>query len=113
MQKNKRCITNTFVKATRKERPSSAINIRNLSKNLSFKRTKITGGYKIATSIDNIVKKLAIIRELQTEPIKNAVKLLISTYSHNKQLLLDGLKLLRDERNAPIFLSFTGKIQRD
>ena len=73
----------------------------------------MTRGHKIATSIDNMVKELANTRELRTEPTERAVKLLVSTYSHNKHLLLGGLKLLRDERNVSIFLSLTGKNQRD
>lgn len=111
MQKNKCRVINTLVRVTRKEKLSSAIKIHNPSKNPPPKRTKVTGGHKIATSIDNMVKELANTRELRTEPIERAVKLLVSTYSHNKHPLLGGLKLLRDERNVPIFLSLTGKIQ--
>lgn len=73
----------------------------------------MTEEHKIATFIDNIVKKLANIYKLQMEPIKCIVKLLVSIYSYNKHFLLDGLKLLRDEKNVPIFLSFTGKVKKD
>ena len=110
VQRGKRRATNTLVRATRKERPSSATEIRNPSKSPPPKRTKVTGGHKIATSINNMVKELANTRELRTEPTERTVKLLVSTYSHNKHLLPGGLQLLRDERNVPIFLSLTGKI---
>lgn len=113
VQRGKCLATNTLVRATGKERPSSATEIRNPSKSPPPKRTKVTGGHKIATSIDNMVKELANTRKLRIEPTERAVKLLVSTYSHNKHRLLGGLKLLGDERNVPIFLSLTGKIQRD
>lgn len=112
VQRGKRCATNILVRATRKERPSYATEIRNSSRIPPLKRTKVTG-HKIATSIDDMVKELANTRELQTEPTEHTVKLLVSTYSHDKHLLLGGLKFLRDERNVPIFLSLAGKIQRD
>lgn len=73
----------------------------------------MTKGHKIATFIDNMVKKLANIYKLRSEQTKCIVKLLISIYSYNKYCLLDRLKLLRDEKNVPIFHSFTGKVKKD
>lgn len=73
----------------------------------------MTGEYKIATFINNMVKKLANIRKLRTELTECIIKLLVNTYNYNKHLLLNGLKLLRDERNVRIFLFLTDKIQRD
>lgn len=72
----------------------------------------MTESHKIATSIDNMIKKLANTYKLWTEPTECTVKLLVNTYSYKKHLLLSGLKLLREERNISIFLSFIGKIQR-
>lgn len=66
--------------------------------------------YKIATFINNIVKKHVNIYELQIELIEHIIKFLVNIYSYNKYFLLDKLKLLRDKRNVPIFLSFIGKI---
>lgn len=56
VQKGNRCATNTPVRATKKERPSSGTKIRNPSKSPPPKYTKVTEEHKIATSIDNIVK---------------------------------------------------------
>lgn len=109
MQKGKHCAKNTFVRATKK-RLFNITKIRNPSKNLLPKRIKVTKRHKIATSIDNIVKNLANTRELQTELTEHTIKLLISTYNYNKYFLLGRLKLLKDEKNMPIFLSFTDKI---
>ena len=70
----------------------------------------MTKGYKIAISIDNIVKKLANICKPRIKLTECIVKLLVSTYSYNKYLLFGGFKLLKDEKNIPIFLFFTDKI---
>lgn len=110
MQKGKHCVTNTFIKAIRKEKLSSNIKIRNPSKISSPKYIKVTESHKIAISIDNIVKKLANTHELWTEPTERTVKFLVNTYSYKKHLLLSGLKLLRDKRNISIFLFLIGKI---
>lgn len=113
IQRGKHCIINTFIRVTRKKKLLNIIKIRNPSKSLLPKYTKVIERHKIATSIDNMVKELVNIRESWTELTERAIKLLVSICSHNKYLLLSILKLLRDERNVSIFLFFTGKIQRD
>lgn len=74
VQRGKYCVTNTFIREIRKEKPSNNIKIRNPSKISSPKYIKVTESHKIATSIDNIVKKLANIHELWTEPTERTVK---------------------------------------
>lgn len=102
-----------FYQNNQKKKPLNAIKIYNPSKSLSSEYTKVTRRYKITISIDNIIEKLANIYELQTELIKCIIKFLVSIYSHNKHLLLDGLKLLKNEKNMPIFLFLIDKIQKD
>lgn len=110
LQKSKHYITNTFVRETRKKKLLSVTKICNFSKNLLSKRTKVIRKYKIATFINNIVKKHVNIYKLQIELIEYIIKFLVNIYSYNKYFLLDKLKLLRDKRNVPIFLSLIGKI---
>lgn len=106
VQRSKYCATNTLIRVNKKK-PLSIIKIYNPSKNLLSKYTKVT---KIATLINNIVKKLANIYELQTKPIKHTIKFLVNIYSHNKYFLLNRLKRLKDKRNMPIFLFFIDKM---
>lgn len=63
MQKSKHYATNTLVRINKKKL-LSIIKIYNPNKNLLSKYTKVIEGHKIATLIDNIVKKLANIYEL-------------------------------------------------
>lgn len=63
VQGSKHYATNILVRVSKKK-SLSIIKIYNPSKNLLSKYTKETGGYKIATLINNIVKKLANTCEL-------------------------------------------------
>ena len=76
------------------------------------KRTKITGGQKLADSIHAVVEELRLSREGKTEPTEQAVKQLVELYGDNSRLLSGGLALLQDDRKVPIFLSLSGDIQK-
>lgn len=110
IQKCKYCAIKTFIRVIKKKRLLNATKICNSSKSFLPNYTKMTRGHKIVIFIDNVVKKLANICELRTKSTECAIKFLVSIYSYNKHFLLGGLKLLRDEKNMPIFLSLIGKI---
>lgn len=74
------------------------------------KRTKITGGQKLADSIYVVVEELKLSREEKTEPTERAVKQLVKLYGDNSTLLFGRLTLLQDGRKVPIFLSLNGDI---
>lgn len=76
------------------------------------KRTKITGGQKLADSIHAVVEELKLSREGKTEPTERAVKQLVELYGDNSTLLSGGLTLLQDVRKVPIFLSLNGDSQK-
>lgn len=59
MQKAKHYVKNIFVRIIRIKKLLNIIEIRNSSKISLFKHIKITKKYKIATFINNIIKKLA------------------------------------------------------
>ena len=76
------------------------------------KRTKITGGQKLAESIHAVVEELKLSCEDKTEPTERAVKQLVELYGDNSRLLSGGLTLLQDDHKVPIFLSLSGDIQK-
>ena len=78
------------------------------------KRVKITGGHKIAESIQGMVEELKKTREEKTgpTPLDKAIKLLVNRYGSQKDLLSNGLKLMKDDRNVGIFLALDGDNQK-
>lgn len=78
------------------------------------KRVKTTGGHKIAESIQGMVEELKKTREENTgpTPLNNAIKLLVSRYGSDKDLLSNGLKLMKDDQNVGIFLALDGDNQK-
>lgn len=81
----------------------TAIYIQNTS--LALKRVKIIGGYKIAESIQVMIEELKKTREDKIGPttLDKAIKLLVGRYGGQKNLLSDGLKLMKDDQNVGIF----------
>ena len=78
------------------------------------KRVKTTGGHKIAESIQGMVGELKKTREENTgpTPLNNAIKLLVSRYGSDKDMLYHGLMLMKDDRNVGIFLALDGDNQK-
>ena len=76
------------------------------------KRAKVTGGQKLAESINAVVKKLKLFREGKIELTERAVKQLVELYGSNSRLLIGGLTLLQNDRKVPIFLSLNGDNQK-
>lgn len=75
---------------------------------------KTTGGHKIAESIQGMVGELKKTREENTgpTPLNNAIKLLVSRYGSDKDMLYNGLMLMKDDRNVGIFLALDGDNQK-
>ncbi len=78
------------------------------------KRVKTTGGQKIAKSIQGMVEELKKTREENTAStlLNKAIKFLVSRYGLHKNLLSNGLKLMKYDRNVGIFLALDGDNQK-
>lgn len=81
---------------------------------LALKRITITGGHKIAESIQKMVEKLKKTCENKTgtTPLDKIIKLLVDKYGGQKSLLFNRLKLIKDNQNVGIFLVLDGDNQK-
>lgn len=106
-------LTSTTTKNKHEISVSKPTAIRTRSTSLAPKRVKVTGGHKIAESIQGMVEELKKTREDKTSPtpLDKAIKLLVGKYGGQKSLLSDGLKLMKDDRNVGIFLTLDGDNQ--
>lgn len=92
------CFTSTKIKNKHEISIFKPIAICMQSTSLILKRVKVTGGHKIAKSIQKMIEELKKTRETKTgpSPLDKAIKLFVSRYGGQKSFFFNGLKLIKD-----------------